>query len=164
MRKLCLSLLAISFFMVVLCGCDKVNAVKPNVNFTSHCKVEVDDMTLTLNIISSSDEDVSVEVLSPDNLNGLKYERVNSTLYIDYHGLKCTTTDDYLTHFNPFDVLIDTLVSAKTTDISYMCDADECDVYKGRGENGEYTFFVDKSSGDIKRIKPLYADYEFIFA
>ena len=163
MKKLCLSLLAISFFMALLCGCIKENAVKPNTNFTSQCKVEVNDMTLTLNVISSSSENVSVEVISPDNMNGLKYERVNSTLYIEYNGLKCTTTDDYLAPFNPFDVLIDTLISAKTTELSYMCEADECNVYKGRGENGEYTFFVDKSSGDIKKIKSLYADYEFVF-
>lgn len=163
MRKLWLSLLAISFFICTLSGCETQIAVQPNLSFTADCSVKVNDYDLVLNVISSDTENVSVEVVSPDNLQGLTYERVNSTLYIDYKGLRCNTSSDYLTKFNPFQILIDVLSSAKTTELEYILEDKGCVVYKGLSESGEYMLFVAKDTGEIKKVKPMYAQYEYEF-
>lgn len=164
MRKLWASLLAISFFIAIFYGCSTQSRVEVKTEFEAECKVEVNDIELCLDVLSASGENITVKVISPDNFKGLTYERVNSDLYIVYNGLKCTTCADYLTSYNPFDILIDSLICAKTAELSYMHEEGDYAVYKGKSENGEYNLYIDRLSGDIKKLKPLYAQYEFEFS
>ncbi len=164
MKKLIVSLLAISFFMLIFCGCEKESGVTPATLFKADAVIKTDDITINATVEAISNENVRVIVNSPKELNNLSYERVNSSLYIEYNSLKCTADSDYLPSFDPFDVLIDTLVSMNCTQIEFERTDGDCDVYTGMTDAGKYCAYFDIKSGALAKIEPSFADAEITFS
>lgn len=166
MRKFSASLLAISFFMLILCACNKVTEpVTLNTQFVSKAVIVTDEITMNAEITVCGGDDVSITLLSPESLKGLNYHKVNSTLYIEYNGLKCTTADDYLTSYNPFEVIFDVLSSLSNAQLKIIGEKSESEVaYKGKTANGEYTLYADKKSGKIQKIVSSFTDCEITFS
>lgn len=165
MRKFSASLLAISFFMFIFCGCDKVTEpTTPNTTFVSLLEIVTDEITMTAEITACGSDDVNITLLSPETLKGLCYHKVNSTLYIEYNGLKCTTADDYLTLDNPFEVIFDVLLSLDNAQLKVSDKEGECDIYSGKCSYGEYSIYLDKESSDILKIVPSFTDCEITFS
>ncbi len=163
MRRFSVSLFAISFFIFSMCSCKIDTKVTPVVHFTADAFVELEDEKMTMKVVSAQDTSVSVEVVSPKNIKGLCYQKVNDTLYIEYDNLRCTTKSDYLTAYNPFEVLMETLLSLNAVQLTYISTKDGCDIYSGRSSIGEYAVFVDEKSGHITRIKPSQLNFEISF-
>lgn len=163
MRKFSVSLLAISFFIMSLCGCQTKSSVEPIVQFSADVKIVTDDMQMQATLCTDESV-VTVTVISPETLNGLTYRRAKSTLYIEQNGLKCTTVTDYLQSFNPFDVLIDCMLSLKSSELQYVTQEEEYVVYKGIAENGGYSIYVDSHSGYIHKLQPQYTACSFEFS
>lgn len=158
MKKLIASLLAISFFMLIFSGCEKDGGVTPETIFTGDAEIETDDITINVAVEVNSDDNVRITVNSPKELKNLSYERVNSSLYIEYNSMKCIADSDYLPSFNPFDVLIDTLISMNSTQLNFEQSDSNCDVYTGFTDAGKYYAYFDLESGILVRIEPSFAD------
>ncbi|MBQ7133078.1 MAG: hypothetical protein IJO20_01130 [Ruminococcus sp.] len=164
MKKLIASLLAISFFMFIFCGCEKAGAVTPVTIFSADAEIITADTTINATVESISADNVRVIVNSPKELKELSYERVNSNLYIEYHAMKCTADSDYLPSFDPFDVLIDSLVSLNSTQLVFEQSESGCDVYSGFTDAGKYRAYFDSASGILEKLEPAFADLEITFS
>lgn len=161
MRKFSSSLLAISFFIFTLCGCQsQAEPVKPNIVFESVATIKGNDITTQAKIVCASADDVSIEFMSPSSLKGLSYHKVNSTLYIEYNGLKCTTVDDYLTSFNPLEIIFDAVACVDFAKCKGNNDDNESLVFVGETPHGSIELYVDSESGNINRIEPSYTACE----
>lgn len=165
MRKFSASLLAISFFMLIFCGCEKVaEPVTPNTTFIALSEMVTDGITMTAEITACGSDDVNITLCSPETLKGLSYHKVNSTLYIEYNGLKCTTADDYLTSYNPFEVVFDVLSSLESAQLKASGKEGELYIYTGKCSYGEYLIYIDEKSSDIQKIVPTFTDCEITFS
>lgn len=162
MRRFILSLLAIPFFITILCGCQVQQKTELQVHFTATAQITTPDITYTVTVCSS-DTDITVRLLSPDTVSGLTYQRTNSTLYIDYDGLKCITQSDYLSADNPIAVLIETFFAISQSPVEYIETVDEFDIYTGTTDYGDFTLYVNTDTGYIERLVPSYADCEISF-
>ncbi len=152
MKKLWASLLAISFFILIFCGCSVFEPIPPVTEFASDVSFKLPDITLSMSVDSISGDNVTIEVYSPKSVKGLTIQRANSSLYIEYNGLKCISDADYLADFNPFSVFIDVVISMKNTELSYINNEGDFSVFEGRTETFEFKVFSDKNSGKINRI------------
>ena len=153
MRKVFMSLLAISFFIILLCGCnDSTKQIQPY--FTADCVVTNAQLNFKLQLCSYNKNSVSAILKSKDTLNGLEFEKNNSTLYIRYNDLECIANDDYLPYFSGVDVLFDALLCCKNNTVSYLRSQGDFDVYKAKLEYCDCEIFVDSKSGQIKKISP----------
>lgn len=160
MKKFSVSLLAISFFILTLFGCNtNTEPLKLVTAFEATAVISTSDITMKVQIISVSADDVSIVVQAPENLKGLEYHKVNSTLYIDYDGLKCTTASDYLTFFNPFEVIFDAVECITLARPDSTKSGNETLVFTSETLNGEVVFYTDKE-GNIIKILPQYTDCE----
>ncbi len=163
MKKLIASLLAISFFMLIFCGCEKAGAVTPVTIFSADAEIITADTTINATVESISADNVRVIVNSPKELKELSYERVNSNLYIEYHAMKCTADSDYLPSFDPFDVLIDMLISMNSTQLTFERTDGNCDVYTGIADAGKYYAYFDTESGNLVKLEPGFTEVEITF-
>ncbi len=164
MRKFSASLLAISFFVMNLCGCENQKELTlPLTQFVSQAKITTDDIEMVVEITANSVDDVRINVVSPDSIQGLSYHRVNSTLYIEYDELRCITTDDYLDGDNPFQVVFDVLDSISLIQLQKVSHDDGTIVYKGRNDNGVFNISIDDESGKILAVDPQYTHCEISF-
>lgn len=163
MKKLWASLLAISFFILTFCGCSLSKPTPPVTEFVSDVSLELPDAALSMSMNSAAGDNVILEVISPESLKGLTFQRANSSLYIEYNGLKCIADADYLADFNPFSVLIDVVISMKNTELSYISNEGDFAVFEGKTETFEYKVFSDKKSGKINMIIIDEKDYKVNF-
>ncbi len=164
MKKLIVSLLAISFFMLAFCGCESDIRATPITLFTADAVIKTEDVEIESVVEVRSIDNIRATLSSPKEISGLTYERVNSSLYIEYNDLKCITEKDYLSSDNPFDILIDTLVSMNTTALVFEYTQDEFDVYSGMTPTGEYKAYFDSKSGYLFKIEPTFTDVKIIFS
>lgn len=162
MRKFSWSLLAIPFFVAILCGCQSQHIAEPKIHFTATAQITTPDISYTAKV-KSSNADITVEMLSPDTVSGLTYQLANSTLYIDYDGLKCITQSDYLSADNPIAVVIDTLVALSQSSAQYKETTDEADIYIITTDYGEVTLYINADTGYIERVVSSYTDREISF-
>ncbi len=163
MSKFSASLLAISFFIVILSGCGKQSQTKPVSNFTANAQIQTKDTEYSAVVTSSTGQNILIEVTSPDTLCGVTYQYTSSTLYIEYDGLKCTTNSDYLPSYSPFEVIIDTLLSLSYTQLNLKQTDGDVVIYTGSSDNGDFTLYVDQNTGFINAIEPSYTDCEISF-
>ena len=125
MRKVFMSLLAISFFIILLCGCNNsTKQIQPY--FTADCVVTNAQLNFKLQLCS----------------------------YNKYNDLECIAHDDYLPYFSGVDVLFDALLCCKNNTVSYLRTQGDFDVYKAKLEYCDCEIFVDSKSGQIKKISP----------
>ena len=164
MRKILLSLLAISFFILTLSGCAQEMKTQPVLYFSADAVFKTDDITMKSKVESFNTEDVTVTMLSPDNVNGISYQRVKSTLYITYNELRCIATNDYLPRFSPVSVVFDSLLSMQDGTCTFSCFEGDFAVYKNQTGTLKQTVYVDKKSGYIYRISAPYANCEITFS
>lgn len=162
MRKIAFMLLAISFLFLSLFGCKPNEQITPTPYFTAKAQIKSQDTTASADIMSQPDG-LTITFNSPDILEGLTYRYVNSTLYIDYHGLKCTTNSDYLPSFAFVDVLYETILSLRDTSVTQNEANDNYAVFKGENESGGYTLYADVNTGELIKIVPSYTDCEITF-
>lgn len=164
MRKFSASLLAISFFIISLCSCSNVSTPDVVAYFTANAKIESNENVVHFTVKSSEDKSISVCFTSEKEVEGLCYHYTNSTLYIEYKGLKCITNSDYMPYFTPVDVVFDTLSSISSLGYEFKKSENEYDVYTGLSKSGGYTFYTDKKTGAILEIIPSYTDCKISFS
>ncbi len=162
MRKVLLSLLAISFFIFNLSGCEADTRKPPQVYFSADAVITDSDITMNAKLSSTYGENIFVSIISPDTLKGLEYQKTNSTLYIRYGELECIADEDYLASFSALDVLIDTLASLQTNQFSYYKTEQHLDVYKVKLKNVDCKVFVNPQNGFITKIVPQYKDVSIV--
>ena len=161
MRKFSASLLAILFLLLSLLGCQSTGEqVNINTVFEAIATIKTENITTQAKIVCASVDDVSITLLSPESLNGLNYHLVNSTLYIDYKGLKCTTTDDYFTSYNPFEIIFDAVRCAGLAQYKGATEDGKMLIYTGDSLHGAIELYVDEKSGNIMKINPSYTNCE----
>lgn len=163
MRKFSVSLLVISFFMFALCGCAKTTVKNPVIYFSANAEIHTQDISMTAKVSTTLGNNVNVSLLTPKPLSGLYYQLKDSTLYIGYNSLKCNAPSDYLSHYNPICVMIDTLSSLDKNTLTYQKTENKSDIYSGKGESGEFTLYVDSQTGYVTRIIPKYTQCDISF-
>ena len=163
MRRISVSLLAISFFIATLCSCETVIPVKPVCYFTADAQIKSGDITYDAVVTSAQGQNIVIELTSPDTLKGVTYTHANDTMYIEYDGLKCTTNADYLPSCSPVQIVIDTLLSLCYTEPEFVQTDGDLNTYTAVSQNGKFTLYTDSSTGFIKGIKPSYTDCEISF-
>ncbi len=164
MFKFSASLLAISFFIAVLSSCGVATTPDVVSSFTANAKIESNDNVVHFDITCAKDKSITVRFVSPKEVEGLCYHYTNSTLYIEYKGLRCTTNSDYMPYYTPVDVVFDTLYSIASFSYELKESKPEYDVYSGVAESGKYTFYTDKKTGEILEISPSYTDCKISFS
>ena len=163
MRKLTRSLLAISFFIFALCGCESSPSFNIQTDFCVNAQVEQNDLTYNCVVERHSTTDLSVKIESDDNSNGLKYHYVNDTLYIEYEGLKCIANTDYLKNDCAISLLYNVMCELENLS-SYPSESEEnvC-VYTVKTDKVNANISVDKNSGLIEKIEFNNVDCEISF-
>lgn len=83
--------------IVLFCGCSaKAEPVLPiTSNFTADVQIEYEDVTCSGNIEFSGTNDFTVNITSPDSLNGLTVDYNTGETNISYKGLNCTGIYDF---------------------------------------------------------------------
>ena len=153
MRKLMRSLLAISFFIFALCGCESSPSFNIQTDFCVNAQVEQNDLTYNCVVERHSATDLSVKIESDDNTNGLKYHYVNDTLYIEYEGLKCIANTDYLKNDCAISLLYNVMCELENLS-SYPSEIeDKVCVYTMKTEKVNALLSVDKNSGGILSVQ-----------
>lgn len=160
MRKFMISLLAISFFIVTLCGCRQDNVKSVCTYFCADAVICADDKQIDVKLSSTIGQNVTLSLLTGDATKGMSYRVANSTMYIEYGELSCVTKVDYLPDFCYADVVLDTLLSIQKTAPLFNKEHEMFNEYKVKTDNGDVLVFADKKSGYITKIKPLYTDCE----
>ncbi|MBE6825102.1 MAG: hypothetical protein E7513_07140 [Ruminococcaceae bacterium] len=163
MRKISVSLLAISFFVFSLFGCDIGQRKAPVVFFESDAVLHSENLTIESKVISAQGKNITLSILSPKDVKGLTYSLSNSNLHINFGNLKCTTSTDYLPSFSAVDVLFDTLSAMQSSSFDYKATKEYTDIYKGTCEGGSFLMYVDSVTGNITRIEPSYTDCYITF-
>ncbi len=163
MRKFSLSLLAISFFMLVFSGCSVENHAQPQIYFESKAILHNSDNSFEAKITSSQGQNITVSVITPESVKGITYTLSNSTLYINSGGLRCITVSDYLPSYSALDVLFQSLSLMETHELVYSRNNEESDIYTLKAPPKEYSVYVDRKSGFIREIRPMYNDTYITF-
>lgn len=153
MRKVFVSLLAISFFILTLSGCtESVKPLQPY--FTSDCVVSNAGTKLEMKLCSSYNDNIIATVSKGEVLSGLEFQKNNSTLYLRYNDLECIASEDYLPYFCGVDVLFDTLSCCQNNTVSYSSTQGKYDVYIAKLECCDCEIYADSDSGKIVKILP----------
>ena len=153
MRKLTRSLLAISFFIFALCGCESSPSLNIQTDFCVNAQVMQNDLTYNCVVERHSATDLSVKIESDDNTNGLKYHYVNDTLYIEYEGLKCIANTDYLKSDCAVSLLYNVMCELENLS-SYPSEIeDKVCAYTIKTEKVNALLSVDKNSGGILSVQ-----------
>ncbi len=163
MRKFSLSLLAIPFFVLIFTGCSAEYHAQPQICFEAQAVLHNSDNSFKAKITSSEGENITVSVLTPKSTKGLTYTLSNSTLYINFSGLKCITTSDYLPSFSALDVLFQSLSLMHKNELVYSRSNDEFDIYTLKSGGKEFSVYVQPKSGLIHEIRPMYNDTYITF-
>lgn len=163
MCKFSASLLAISFFIFTLSACTPISPAQPEYYFTSDAQIKTQNCVTHAQVQSCEDGTISVTVTSPEELQGMKYQYTNDTLYIEYDGLKCTTVTDYLSDSNPFDIIYTVLKASVSSELNIIENDGKDVLYKGRTDSGAFEMCVDADTGAITRITPSFADVQITF-
>ncbi len=155
MRKLTRSLLAISFFIFALCGCESDTSVDIQNSFCADAQVVQNDLAFNCVVERQSATDLSVKIKSDDNTDGLKYRYVNDTLYIEYEGMRCIAGADYLKSDCAVSLLYSVMCELENLS-SYPCELKEnvC-VYTLKTERVNALLSIDRKSGRLLFIKFL---------
>ncbi len=164
MRRISVSLLAISFFIFILFGCNIAQRKAPVTLFEADAVLHSENMTLEGKVVSATGGNITLSVLSPKDVRGLMYSLSNSNLHISYGDLKCTTNTDYLPAFSPIDVLFSTLSSVQSNSFEYKATKEYTDIYKATCSRGSFLMYVDSVTGRITRIEPSYTDCYITFS
>ncbi len=158
MRKITLSLLAISFFMLTVCSCSMSEPSAPVTEFKASATVESGEEEYKVVIDSTPDACLKITVNEPKVLLNMQYTYTKDTLYIEYEKLKCNATCDYLRQEAFADIIYRALkfdsanpLKIKETDIEHTTYIVTCDY-------GEIELLCDTKTGVIKEITPSYAD------
>lgn len=163
MRKILLSLLAISFFICTLSGCKSIEK-EPAVYFCADAVIKTEDISMNIKVDSLQHKNIFVSVMSPDSLKGMSYQLVNSTMYISYNKLKCVTKSGYLPRFSPVSVVIDSLLSLQSNSCVRIGEKDGFFIYADKSDTLKREIFIDKRSGCISRISAPYANCVITFS
>lgn len=163
MRKITLSLLAISFFMLTFCSCALTQPSPPVTEFEACAKVQTGDESYDVVISSTPDSCINIKVRKPEVLNSLRYTYTKDTLYIEYQKLRCNATSDYLRKEAFFDVIYRALKFDKTKPLEIKESDSKHTKYKVKSEYGDIELLCDTKSGEIKEITPSYAHVKIEF-
>lgn len=164
MRKLTLSLLAISFFIFTLCGCENVNSFSVMDTFCVNAQVKQNDLTFNCVVERQSNTDLSVKITEDDNTNGLTYHYVNDTLYIEFEGLKCITNTDYLKGNCAVSIIYNVMSELENLQ-NYKCEkVEDTYIYTLKNDNVSALVSLDENSGQIVGIKVINTDCEIKFS
>lgn len=158
MRKITLSLLAISFFMLTLCSCAMSEPSAPVTELKASATVESGEEKYSIIVESTPDGCVKITVNEPKVLFNMQYTYVKDTLYIEYEKLKCNATSDYLRQEAFADIIYRALKFDKTNPLKIKETDSEHTTYIVTCDYGEIELLCDTNSGAIKEITPSYAD------
>ncbi len=162
MRRLSVSLLAISFFIITLCSCKSIEPVSPVIQFKGNAVINVGDSKAyaTVSVIDSENMAMCIR-LSEDT--GVLYQLSDFEMTIAYDDLVCRASGDYLPSYTSVSVFFDTIRSLYSSEPVLIGSTDSQFVYKGESTAGQYLLTVDKQTGHILSIRPQYADVELHF-
>lgn len=158
MRKITLSLLAISFFILTLCSCSVNEPSAPVTEFSATATVKAEKESYAIAVSSTPDGCIKITVNKPKVLENMQYTYAKDTLYIEYEKLKCNATCDYLRKEAFADVIYRALSFDKANILKIKESDSECTTYVVTCDYGEIELLCDTKSGVIKEITPLYAD------
>ncbi len=163
MRKITLSLLAISFFIFTLCSCGVTQPSAPVTEFKASATVETGEEKYNITVESTPDGCIKITVNEPKVLENMQYTYTKDTLYIEYEKLKCNATSDYLRQEAFADVIYRALSFDKTNPLKIKESDSEHTTYIVTCDYGEVELLCDTKSGAIKEITPSYADVKIEF-
>ena len=163
MRKITLSLLAISFFMLILCSCDVSEPSAPVTQFKAYATAKTGDESYSIIVESTSDGCIKTTVEAPDNLSGMQYIYTKDTLYIEFEKLRCNATIDYLRKEAFPDVIYRALRFDNTKQLTVKESDNDHTKYIVKSVYGDVELLCDTKSGEIKEITPSYADVKIKF-
>lgn len=163
MRKITLSLLAISFFMLIICSCDINTPSQPNLRFSREAVVKTGDNEYLISVKSESDSYIKIVVKNDDTLGGMSYTYTRDTLYIEYKKLRCNASKDYLLENSFADVIYQTISCCDAEKLRVKNSDSEKTEYTLRCSYGEISLLCDTKTGDIKEIIPSYTDMTIAF-
>ena len=153
MRKLTRSLLAISFFIFTLCGCESVDKTTIEDTFHLNAYVQQNETSFNCDVNRQNSSDLCIKIKSDNNTNSLVYHYVNDTLYIEYEGMRCITNTDYLKSDSAVSLMYCVMSELENLS-SYPSEIeDKVCVYTMKTEKVNALLSVDKNSGGILSVQ-----------
>ena len=153
MKKITLSLLAISFFMFIFCSCDVVKPAVPDCVFTSNATVKTQDSEYDIEVNSGVDGCIKIKVLKPTPVSGLTYTYAKDTLYIEYLKLRCNAPVDYLRRGAFADVIYRALSFEKEQPLRTKTSDRETTTYIVESGDSQILLSCDTKTGVIQKIE-----------
>ena len=163
MKKITLSLLAISFFMFMFCSCNLSEPAVPTCVFSSIASVKTADSEYKVEVNSSVDGCIKITVINPEPLTGLTYTYAKDTLYIEYLKLRCNAPVDYLKRGAFADVIYRALSYEKEKPLRIKESDTDTTTYIVENNSSEILLFCDTKTGVIKRIEDSVSDISIVF-
>lgn len=143
--------------VIFLYGCNtKANYSKqrPILNFTSDIDIVLDDMKISGNIVKSSEGFIKIDIISPENLSGLKIEHSNNENSITKNDLTYKSCDIILPSSSIIETIVnifDYITSNPDEGPSYQNAEEMC--FIGKTDSGKFELKADRKTGFIKQIK-----------
>lgn len=89
-------LIFVLIYVLSLCSCSVKKTVVPiTSNFSADLRIEYDDLVSEGNIEFVNVSDFTVNITSPETINGLKIDVNADKIDVDYKGLNCTNLYDF---------------------------------------------------------------------
>lgn len=163
MRRLPVSLLAISFFIITLTACKSTDNVSPVTYFGADAVIISKDTTVNAKVSVNQGKNVSVLMYITDKDNPVSYQFMDGKLTISYNGLECSADSSFLPQFNPVSVIYDTFCTLDICELEYKKTTDDAVIFDGKYDNKSFTIYVEKGTGYVKKILPHYVDVQICF-
>ncbi len=163
MKKIALSLLAISFFMFIFCSCELSEPAIPACVFSADATVKTADSEYEIEVNSSVDGCIKITVIKPEPTAGLTYTYAKDTLYIEYLKLRCNAPVDYLRKNAFADVIYRALSFEKEKPLRIKESDKDTTVYIVESGVSEIQLFCDTKTGVINRIENSASNISIVF-
>ena len=154
-------LLVILPIILILSSCSSKPAEIQR-EFKAAVSSEYNDVDIQADV-TSKNHTLTIEMKTPESLNGYTYKYDNSKTSVIYDGLMISADDDYFPKDSFSSILNNVLKVTASEEINYSGKYDEKAKYSGKCESGDFVIICDYNTGYISKMEIKKLDFEANF-
>ncbi len=155
MRRIIFMSIAAVILIFSIASCNSKAPEIPELvtGFSGDVNVEMGDTKIKCSLSHTEKGVSSVTVSDPEGLKGLSFKRLGGTYAISYNELICETKTSFLPDSSFAQAITNALDTASEENGAvYQKSEDDCAVFTGTSDSGEFTIYADIDTGYIERI------------
>lgn len=143
--------------VLFLCACSNLSSgiakKQPNLEFSSSITITTDSQTIE-GKITRNQSDTTIEVTSPESMNGISFSRTEEDKYlINYSNLSFETTGSIIPSESAIYTIIDVLdISSDSENIKVVLSENDVTTYAGKCNSGEFKLSINSENGAVQKI------------